>query len=94
MKKLGFIGKLVASLLASVMVFSSVLATNSQATVEASAAQSDFSIMAEGTLFNIQGYKILPGKYKIDDYINQINKKKKKINDINDNSVDLLDDDK
>ncbi len=72
MKKLGFIGKLVASLLASVMVFSSVLATNSQATVEASAAQSDFSIMAEGTLFNIQGYKILPGKYKIDDYMVQI----------------------
>ena len=68
MKKLGFIGKLAASLLASVMVFSSVLATHSQATVEASAAQSDFNIMAEGELFNIQGYKILPGKYKIDDY--------------------------
>lgn len=68
MKKLGFIGKLAASLLASVMVFSSVLATNSQATVEASAAQSDFNIMAEGMLFNIQGYKILPGKYKINDY--------------------------
>lgn len=68
MKKLGFIGKLAASLLASVMVFSSVLATTSQATVEASAAQSDFNIMAEGELFNIQGYKILPGKYKIKDY--------------------------
>ena len=68
MKKLGFIGKLAASLLASVMVFSSVLATNSQATVEASAAQSDFEIMTEGMLFNFQGYKILPGKYKIDDY--------------------------
>ena len=33
-------------------------------------------------------------EYKIDDYINQINEKIKKINDINDNSVDLLDDDK